>query len=64
MLGEPVVRTVISASEQLKAAGEPGCDYADLCGEPSFIERMHLKVSLWGLGLEAGYHLHNRGNIN
>jgi short subunit dehydrogenase-like uncharacterized protein len=44
-LGEPVIKALLKASEQLKADGLPGTDYADLCGEPNFIEKMVLKVS-------------------
>lgn len=44
-LGEPVIKALLQASEQLKEKGEKGTDYADLCGEPNFIEKMVLKVS-------------------
>ncbi|CEH18920.1 Uncharacterized membrane protein [Ceraceosorus bombacis] len=41
--GPPVVRATIRASRQLKAQGQNATDYADLSGEPGFIEDMVLK---------------------
>jgi short subunit dehydrogenase-like uncharacterized protein len=43
LLGEPVVQAVIEASEALSKEGQAPVDYADLTGEPGFIELMVLK---------------------
>lgn len=45
-LGDPLVVAVLDASQELKSRGEDPCDYLDLCGEPGWIEKTVLEVSL------------------